>query len=98
MIKLNIPKIDVEFYYGDSVYNLYKRENVIVLKEKGINGLYYFYYQNEKVYVFKNYLNDKNLLHGEEKKVFLKRLYEVINSSNLVQDVIDKNDIKKLIK
>lgn len=98
MIKLDIPKVNIEFYYDNKTYNLYKRKDVIVIKEKGLEAVYYFYYQNNKVYVFKDYVNNKNLLNDEEKKNYLKRLYKVISASTLMQDVIDKKDIKKLIK
>ena len=83
---------------NNKTYNLYKRKDVIVIKEKGLEAVYYFYYQNNKVYVFKDYVNNKNLLNDEEKKNYLKRLYKVISASTLMQDVIDKNDVKKLIK
>lgn len=98
MIKLNIPKIDIEYYYDNKTYNLYKRDNVLVLKETSENNKYYFYYNDDKIYVFKNYISDNNLLNNKEKKEYLKRLYNVINESTLMYDVIDKEEIKKLIK
>ena len=98
MIKLDIPKVNVEFYYKEKTYNLYKRDDIIVIRENSVDGVYYFYYQNEKVYVFKNYVSDDNILNEDEKKAYIKRLYNVISASTLMQDVIDKKDIKKLIK
>ena len=98
MIKLDIPKVNIEFYYEEKKYNLYKREDIIVIKEKSVDGVYYFYYQDEKVYVFKNYVSDENILNEDEKKAYIKRLYRAINACALVQEIIDKKDIKKLIK
>ncbi len=98
MIKLDVPKVDIEFYFEDKQYNLYKRADIIVLKESSIDGVYYFYYQNDKTYIYKNFVNNKNALSDNEKKNYLKRLYKAINACALVQNVIDKKDIKKLIK
>ena len=98
MIKIDIPKVDIEFYFEDRQYNLYKRSDIIVLKESSIDGVYYFYYQNDKTYIQKNSGNNKKALCDNEKKNYLKRLYKAINACALVQDVIDKKDIKKLIK
>lgn len=98
MIKLNVPKVDIEFYFEDKQYNLYKRADIIVIKESSIDGVYYFYYQDDNIYVFKNCINDNNIISNIEKKECLKRMYKVIESCTLMQDVIDKEDIKKLIR
>ena len=98
MIKLNVPKVDIEFYFEDKQYNLYKREDIIVIKEKILEDVYYFYYQDDNIYVFKNCINDNNIISNIEKKECLKRMYKVIESCTLMQDVIDKEDIKKLIR
>ena len=98
MIKLNVPKVDIEFYFEDKQYNLYKREDIIVIKEKILQDVYYFYYQDDNIYVFKNCINDNNIISNIEKKECLKRMYKVIEISTLMQDVIDKEDIKKLIR
>lgn len=98
MIKLNVPKVDIEFYFEDKQYNLYKREDIIVIKEKILEDVYYFYYQDDNIYVFKNCINDNNIISNIEKKECLKRMYKVIEISTLMQDVIDKEDIKKLIR
>lgn len=98
MIKLDIPKINIEFYYEEKTYNLYKREDIIVIKENSVDGVYYFYYQDDNIYVFKNCINDNNIISNIEKKECLKRMYKVIEISTLMQDVIDKEDIKKLIR
>ena len=98
MIKLDIPKINIEFYYEEKTYNLYKREDIIVIKENSVDGVYYFYYQDDNIYVFKNCINDNNIISNIEKKECLKRMYKVIEISTLIQDVIDKEDIKKLIR
>ena len=98
MIKLNVPKVDIEFYFEDKQYNLYKREDIIVIKENSVDGVYYFYYQDDNIYVFKNCINDNNIISNIEKKECLKRMYKVIEISTLMQDVIDKEDIKKLIR
>lgn len=98
MIKLDIPKVNIEFYYEEKTYNLYKREDIIVIKENSVDGIYYFYYQDDNIYVFKNCINDNNIISNIEKKECLKRMYKVIEISTLMQDVIDKEDIKKLIR
>lgn len=98
MIKLDIPKVNIEFYYEEKTYNLYKREDIIVIKENSVDGVYYFYYQDDNIYVFKNCINDNNIISNIEKKECLKRMYKVIEISTLMQDVIDKEDIKKLIR
>ncbi len=98
MIKLDIPKVNIEFYYEEKTYNLYKREDIIVIKENGVDGVYYFYFQDDNIYVFKNCINDNNIISNIEKKECLKRMYKVIEISTLMQDVIDKEDIKKLIR
>lgn len=98
MIKLDIPKVNIEFYYEEKTYNLYKREDIIVIKENSVDGVYYFYYQDDNIYVFKNCINDNNIISNIEKKECLKRMYKVIEISTLMQDVMDKEDIKKLIR
>ena len=98
MIKFDVPKVDIEFYFENRQYNLYKRADIIVIKESSIDGAYYFYYQNDKIYIYKNYVNNKEKINDNEKKNYLKRLYKAIDACSLVQEVIDKKDIKKLIK